>query len=208
MRPSTTRQVGGRHVPRAFGSKFRAITRAITRSLSGDIGHSRSVEQWERSPPNDKTRGQRLLTCGFRGGQGRGRTANLLIFSWRTARLVRRGQTTSGTSLARNGLAGGDPGNMDAVHDVSVRDQSVPKARLPVTSPGVRPGTGRRSYLETGANASRAGAMGACSMSTAHFFVTRGGVVDVDRSYNFQDQSACLGPNPSSGERVSYFIVQ
>ena len=70
--------------------------------------------------------GSDLRVCG---GQGRGRTADLPIFSWRTDRLVRQGQTTSGTSRARKGLACRDPGNVSAIHDVSVRDQSVTRTR-------------------------------------------------------------------------------
>ena len=66
---------------RAFGSKFRAITRAITLGQSGDITVTRGQSSnGNVARQNDKTAGQRLLTCGFRGGQGRGRTADLPIF--------------------------------------------------------------------------------------------------------------------------------
>ena len=70
--------------------------------------------------------------CDLRvcGGQGRGRTADLPIFSWRPARLVRQGQDTSGLSRARQGRARCDPGQITTNHDVCVRDQSVPKTRL------------------------------------------------------------------------------
>jgi len=54
---------------------------------------------------------------------------NLPIFSWRTARLVRRGRTTSSTFRARNRLAGCVPGNVSVIHDVGVRDQSVTRNR-------------------------------------------------------------------------------
>jgi hypothetical protein len=70
------------HPARAFGSKFRAITRAITHGPSGVITVSRGRSR-ERTPVAQKHKhaGHRPMTCCFSGGQGRGRTADLPIFS-------------------------------------------------------------------------------------------------------------------------------
>ena len=72
----------GHHVAITFGSKFRAITRAITHGQSGVITVNRG---WSRErtpvPVKRKHAGHRPMTCCFSGGQGRGRTADLPIFS-------------------------------------------------------------------------------------------------------------------------------
>jgi hypothetical protein len=74
----------GHQRPRAFGSKFRAITRAITHGQLGVITVSRGRSR-ERTPVPQtyKRAGHRLMTCRYSGGQGRGRTADLPIFSRR-----------------------------------------------------------------------------------------------------------------------------
>ena len=80
----------GHYVARAFGSKFRAITRAITPGHPGEVmvTHGRSKEG-DALHPRDKAAGQRPSDLQFCGGQGRGRTADLPIF--RTAKALRRG---------------------------------------------------------------------------------------------------------------------
>ena len=66
---------------RTCESKFRAITRAITLGQPGGFTVTRGRSTQEQAVHrNDKTAGQKALTCGFRGGQGRGRTADLPIF--------------------------------------------------------------------------------------------------------------------------------
>jgi hypothetical protein len=68
--------------PETFGSKFRAITRAITHGQSGVITVNRGRSQGRKQIPwKHKLAGHGLMTCGFGGGQGRGRTADLPIFS-------------------------------------------------------------------------------------------------------------------------------
>jgi hypothetical protein len=60
---------------------FRAITRAITPGQSGGFTVTRGQStEGDAVRRRDKTAGQRLLTCGLGGGQGRGRTADLPIF--------------------------------------------------------------------------------------------------------------------------------
>jgi hypothetical protein len=68
--------------PETFGSKFRAITRAITHGQSGVITVNGGRSQ-RRKPISwkHKLAGHGLMTCEFGGGQGRGRTADLPIFS-------------------------------------------------------------------------------------------------------------------------------
>ena len=80
--PCASPQDLGYHPARAFGSKFRAITRAITHGPSGVITVSRGRSR-ERTTvaQTDKGAGHRPMTCGDGGGQGRGRTADLPIFS-------------------------------------------------------------------------------------------------------------------------------
>ena len=74
------------------------------------------------------------------GGQGRARTGDLRIFSWRTARLVRRRENCSGLSRALKKLSGRDPWDLATNHDVAVRDQSVPKTALtPYSEPPAAP---------------------------------------------------------------------
>jgi hypothetical protein len=72
------------HPARAFGSKFRAITRAITHGQLGVITVSggRSPERTP-VPQRHKRPGHRLMTCCSSGGQGRGRAADLPIFRQR-----------------------------------------------------------------------------------------------------------------------------
>ena len=71
----------GPNVAKAFGSKFRAITRAITHGQLGVITVSRGRSR-ERMPVDQKHKhaGHRPMTCCVSGGQGRGRTADLPIF--------------------------------------------------------------------------------------------------------------------------------
>jgi hypothetical protein len=78
----------GHHVAITFGSKFRAITRAITHGQSGVITVNRGRSR-ERTPVpvKHKHAGHRPMTCCFSGGQGWGRTADLPIF--RTSKGVR-----------------------------------------------------------------------------------------------------------------------
>jgi hypothetical protein len=70
----------GHYVARAFGSKFRAITRAITPGHPGEVmvTHGPSKEG-DALHPRDKAAGQRPSDLQFCGGQGRGRTADLPI---------------------------------------------------------------------------------------------------------------------------------
>jgi hypothetical protein len=77
--------VGVRHVRTVevrIDGATRAITRAITPGQWGvvTVTRGRSTEG-TTARQGDKTAGQRLLTCGLGGGQGRGRTADLPIFS-------------------------------------------------------------------------------------------------------------------------------
>jgi len=68
--------------PELLGSKFRAITRAITHGQPGVITVNRGRAR-ERTPVAEehKHAGHTSMTCRFSGGQGRGRTADLPIFS-------------------------------------------------------------------------------------------------------------------------------
>jgi len=70
-----------------------------------------------------KATGRRRPKCGG----ALGRTVNLPIFSWRTARLLKRGQTASGHSAVGLRLAGRLPGSSRPNHDVGVRANPCPR---------------------------------------------------------------------------------
>jgi hypothetical protein len=69
----------GHYVARAFGSKFRAITPGHPGEVMVTHGPSKEGDALH---PRDKAAGQRPSDLQFCGGQGRGRTADLPIFSW------------------------------------------------------------------------------------------------------------------------------